>query len=154
MTRLEVLSGNSRSDSAELAKLHRGVRQYDKDMRRFGGIVHRMGFSNPANELTDAQLSHIVGRTLGKSVESKGIFSRKTELILKAACAQYLGHYPTQTPSKSEIKTILTEMARMHGRSWKEGIECMEPWFNGTQKAMREIQKYAARNGILPGSPQ
>ena len=167
MTRQEVLSGG-RPDSAESVKIHRGVRQYDRDMRKFRGIaesieVHGCGrtCNNPASELTDAQLLRRVGDTPGKLTEPKSkpkkprrIFSKKTELILKAACAQYLGHYPTQIPSKSEIKTMLKEMARMHSRSWKNGFECMEHQFHGTEKAIREIQRYASRNEILPESSQ
>lgn len=159
MTRQEILSRRSRPESSEFAELHRSVRQNDLDMWRFRGTVHRLGmhgcgrtYNNPANQLSDGQLAQRVGTTLGRLAGSRHEFSRKTECILRAACAQYLGYYPPHIPSKSEIKTILGEMGRMHGHSWEKGIGCMEHQFRGTENAIREIQRYAKANGILPDS--
>ena len=122
MTRMEVLSRNARSVSAEY---YRPAVRDEKVLQKASAILSKLLKPRP-----------------------KPIFCKNTELILKAACAQYLGYYPTQIPSKSEIKTMLKEMARMHGRSWKNGFECMEHQFHGTEKAIREIQRYASRNDI------
>jgi len=122
MSRMEVLSRNARSVSAEY---YRPAVRDEKVFRNASAILSKLLKPRP-----------------------KPSFCKNTQLILKAACAQYLGYYPTQTPSKSEIKTMLKEMARMHGHSWKGGIECMEHQFLGTEKAITEIQKYASRSGI------
>jgi len=122
MTRLEVLSGNSRSGSAEYYKpAVRDAAGLRRASKKFRGLLD----------------------------EEKRPFCAKTELILKAACAQYLGHYPTQTPSRSEIRAVLKEMDRMH-RGWKAGFEVMEMCFGNMSATISEVERYAKKHGLAP----
>jgi len=125
MTRMEVLSRNARAFSEEYYKP--AVRD-EKVFQKASAVLSRLFRPMPRRH-----------------------FCGNTQLILKAACSQYLGYYPLHTPCKSEIKTILKEMAR-HGSCWESGIGCMERQFQGTEKAISEIRRYAKANGILPDS--
>lgn len=126
MTRMEVLSWNPRA----------GPEEYYKPAVRDERVLERAG----------RKFRRLLNR------REKPPFCKDTGLILNAACSQYLGYYPAQTPSRSEIKAILREMARMHAQRWESGIGCMENCFHGTEKAIREIRRYAKENGILPDS--
>ena len=76
-------------------------------------------------------------------------FSEKTMLVLKAACAQYLGRYPCKTPTVPEVKAVLKEMARMQG-DWKKGLEGMSVAFRNISEAIKQVENYAWHHGILP----
>ncbi len=144
MTRQEVLSASSRfyrqlSDSIPASVRSTRSTHLSRAVRGFR-----------RREMGEGELIGGAGKTLNRLLYPEGHrFSAKTELILKAACAQYLGRYPAHTPSGSEIKTALGEMQRMH-RGWKEGFLNMEMCFGSMSGAIREIGKYAREHGLLP----
>ncbi len=149
MTRQEALSRSSRFSPDECYRP--AVR--DPGMLPGGGRNHARAapFRPRYEHLEDGQVAQnvadILSRLLYPKKAERGEFSGKTQLILNATCAEYLGYYPTRALCKSEIKAILKEMAR-HGRSWENGISCMENCFHGTENAIREMRRYAKWHGI------
>ena len=125
MTRREVLSRNPRAGPEEY---YRPAIRDEKALQNASAILRRILVPRP-----------------------KPPFCENTCFILKAACAEYLGYYPAETPCKSETKALLREMARHCGK-WETEISCMERHFCGAEKAIREIRRYAEENGILPVS--
>lgn len=148
MARQGVLKEGGRFGSTEFAR----PMARDPAMLH-SGMMRAVPFIRKRDEPADGQLERNVGNVLANPLyqkpKEKPEFTHKTELALRAACAQCLGYYPTPAPCNAEIKLILKEMERMHG-GWRKGFEIMGVGFGDMERTISEIARYARKKDLLP----